>query len=68
MDNDNMTDSERIIRLETKIETQEKNICEIFEIIREIKNKLLGRPSWAITIIITALSSLSVSLIILLLK
>lgn len=63
-----MTDKERIIKLETQVHNQEQNICAIFNDIREIKDKLLGRPSWAVSIIITVLSTLCVSLIILILK
>jgi len=62
-----MTDKERLIRLETQVMNQEANICAIFNDIREIKDKLLGRPSWAVTVIITALSTLCVSLIVLIL-
>lgn len=65
---DEMTDKERIIKLETRIDQQEQHICKIFEDIREIKDKLLGRPSWSVTIIITFLCTLCASLIILILK
>lgn len=62
------TESERLTALETRDEQREKDICEIFSEIRLIKDKLLQRPSWTVTIILTFLSSLSVSLIIILLK
>lgn len=68
MDADKMTDKERIIKLETEIAQQKLDICSIIADIREIKDKLLGRPSWSVSIIITVLSTLCVSLTILILK
>ena len=65
---DEMTDKERIIKLETRIDNQEQHICKILEDIREIKDKLLGRPSWTVSIIITFLFTLCASLIIINLK
>jgi len=63
-----MTDSEKIIVLETKVEQQEKINCQMAADIKEIKDKLIGRPSWAVSITISVLLSLCVSLIILILK
>ena len=48
---------ERVARLEQGFET----VCQD---IKDIKNKLLGRPSWAVTIILSMLTTLSASLII----
>jgi len=45
-----------------KLETGYITICND---IKEIKEKLLGRPSWAVVVIITFLSSLSIGLIVL---
>lgn len=62
------TELERIARLETSHEQMQKDICEIFRKLDEIKNKLLQRPSWAVTFMLTGLITLCVSLIILVLK
>lgn len=43
------------------LEQAQKTICKD---IKEIKNTLLGRPSWAVTIIIAFLTTLSCSSII----
>ena len=48
---------ERVARLEQGFKT----VCDD---IKEIKNKLLGRPSWAVTIVLSVLTTLSASLII----
>jgi len=48
---------ERVARLEEGF----KNVCQD---IKDIKNKLLGRPSWSVTVILSILSTLSVGLIV----
>ena len=48
---------ERIARLEQGFET----VCQD---ITEIKNKLLGRPSWSVTVILSLLMTLSTGLIV----
>jgi len=61
--NNTMSDKplgERIAKLETGF----TNICDD---IKEIKNKLLGRPSWSVSVIITILTTLSGSLVMILL-
>jgi len=49
--------NERVARLEQGFAT----MCQD---IKEIKNKLLGRPSWSVTVILSILTTLSASLII----
>ncbi len=39
----------------------EKSTDELWEVITEIRDKLLSRPSWAVTVIITILTSITVS-------
>lgn len=55
---------ERLSRLEARDEQREKDICEIFRKLDEIKDKLTNRPTWATALILTGLVTLSVSLII----
>jgi hypothetical protein len=47
---------------------QSKDREDLFNIIGEIRDKLLGRPSWAVLFIMTAMSSGLVGLLILLVK
>lgn len=49
------------IENEQRIIALERDMGEIKKDIREIKDKLLGRPTWAVTIIITLLSTLAFS-------
>jgi len=49
---------------EQRIVALERDMGEVKQDIRDIKEDLLGRPTWAITVIITFLSSLSVGLIV----
>lgn len=66
----------RITRLEEQTKTLFKDITElkekdIFDLrndVRCIKDKLLGRPTWGVLVTISALLSLSTSLIVILLK
>ncbi len=39
----------------------EKSTDELWEVITEIRDRLLGRPSWVVTVIITILTSITVS-------
>lgn len=39
----------------------EKSTDELWEVITEIRDKLLSRPSWAVTVIITILTSITVA-------
>lgn len=48
---------QRIISLEKRIGSVEKAVIDI-------RDRLLGRPSWAVMLIITMLSSISVGLIV----
>lgn len=59
-----MTDAERLIKLETRQEQQEKALCQLTSDTREIKEKLLGRPSWTVTIILSSLLTICSGLII----
>ena len=52
-----MSDNERLAKLEMRVENHEKDLCSVTADIREIKDKLLQRPSWAVMIIMTALIS-----------
>ena len=45
---------------ETRISLEKSN-AEIWKVITEIRDKLIGRPSWAVCIIITMLSSITVA-------
>ena len=50
------------------IHTLERGLFDVRGDIRDIKDSLLKRPTWAVTTIITFLCTLCVSLIVLLLK
>ena len=56
--------TERVATLEQKCVTQEKNNQKMSEDIKDIKDRLLGRPSWIVTIIISSLTTISTSLIV----
>ena len=45
--------------LENRVSTLERERSEDREILHEIRDKLLGRPSWVICIIITILTSIA---------
>jgi len=49
------TNDERIVRLETTIDQHQKAIDEFGRDVKEIKEKLLLRPSWAVTVILSLL-------------
>lgn len=60
---------QKIIALENSIHRDMKpQIKELFEAVAMIKDDLLKRPSWAVTIIITVLTSSCVGLLVVLLK
>ena len=60
----NMLIETEVARLEQRQSASEDNIREIFEDIKEIKDDLLRRPSWAISALITILSSATVGLLV----
>lgn len=45
---------------EHKLEVS-KNSDELWRVVTEIRDKLLGRPSWAVCVIITILTSITVA-------
>lgn len=53
-----MSEVEKIAVLETKVAALEKTMCDIAEAVKEIKDKLLGRPSWQITAVISTLTAI----------
>ena len=55
---------ERVGILENENQTQGQDITNMSEDIKEIKDTLLKRPSWAVTVIITILSTLCAGLIV----
>jgi len=54
----------RVGILESENKNQETEIKNISKDIKEIKDVLLKRPSWAVTVIITLLSTICVGLIV----
>ncbi len=56
------------VKNETRIESLENDFSEIKSDVKEIKDKLLKRPSWFVTILLTAMSSTIVFLIMELVK
>jgi hypothetical protein len=44
-----------------RVTTLEREMCGVRLDIKEIKDTLLGRPTWAVTVIITILTALSCS-------
>ena len=58
---------ERVATLEQFQSTQEKMNKTMAQDIKDIKEKLLGRPTWSIMLLISGLSTLSGSLIVYLL-
>jgi len=63
-----MTENERVAKLEERVASHERELCSIAGDIKEIKDQLLQRPSWAITMIITFLITFSSVLLTLILK
>ncbi len=57
------TVEERIGVVETKVEGLEKFVGELRIDIKEIKDKLLARPSWTVSLIITFLVGMVIALI-----
>ena len=55
---------ERVGILENENQTQGQDITNMSEDIKEIKDTLLKRPSWVVTVIITILSTLCAGLIV----
>lgn len=53
-----LTDSERLVALEVKLDAVHGDIHAIWESI----NRLSGRPSWSVSIVMTLLSSMVVGL------
>ena len=51
---------EKIIALDKRITSMEDSMNVMAKDIKEIRERLLGRPSWAVCVIITLLSSLTV--------
>jgi tetrahydromethanopterin S-methyltransferase subunit F len=58
------TIEERVGIIERDNEAQDNQIKQIFDDIRDIKETLLRRPSWAVTVIITILSTICAGLIV----
>ncbi len=57
------TVEERIGVVETKVEGLEKFVGELRSDIKEIKDKLLARPSWTVSMIITFLVGAVIALL-----
>jgi len=57
-----MTIEERIATLESENKSQNEDIKTIAGDIKEIKDKLLNRPSWSVSAIITLLTGLCIGL------
>jgi len=62
-DDDKQSLQERMGKIEVRVSTLEKFVGELRGDIKEIKDKLLGRPSWFISLLITALVAIVVALI-----
>ena len=61
--------AERLARLEQKVDDIVSNhLSHIHTELQEVKRKINGRPSWAVAVIITVLSSLVVALTVAMLK
>ncbi len=58
---------EKIAKHDQKLISHDKLIDTLLSDVKEIKEKLLGRPSWIVMAIITGLASLSSALIVYLL-
>lgn len=59
-----MTLDKQVALLEQRLTASEGDIREMFGDIKDIKDDLLRRPSWAISAIITILSSATVGLLV----
>lgn len=51
-----MNEQERIACLETTVKGHEDKLTSISNDVKDIKEKLMGRPSWQITTVISALT------------
>lgn len=49
------TEAERLATLEAQVEAHEKVIATVCADIKEIKERLLGRPSWFVVLVISSL-------------
>lgn len=56
------TDSERIATLEAQMIDTKGDVRAIFVKLEDLSNRLVSRPSWAVTMILTFLSSSTVGL------
>lgn len=56
--------SEKIIALEKRADTNDSEHHEFNETIKEIRDRLLGRPTWIVVFLMMGLSSLCCSLIV----
>lgn len=63
-----MSENERLAKLEEQVKSHEKEICSIASDVREIKDKLLQRPSWTVMLMLTSLITLCSVLLTLILK
>jgi len=54
----------QIAKHETLLEQYGDWMHELAENIKELREKLIGRPSWFITILLSAMSTITVSLIV----
>jgi hypothetical protein len=48
----------------TRLETVEKQVSTIFGDLKEIKEKLLGRPTWIVCFLLSAMLSIIVALLV----
>lgn len=56
--------AEKIIALEKRADTNDKDHHNFTETIKDIRDRLLGRPTWSVVFLMMALSSLCCSLIV----
>jgi len=56
--------AEKIIALEKRADINDTDHHEFSKTIKEIRDHLLNRPSWAVTVILTILTSTCVGLIV----
>ena len=59
-----LTEGERLVRVEQRIDSIESDVHEIADRTRRIEERFSSRPSWAVTVIITLLSSSCCGLIV----
>ena len=63
-----VTDCAVGIENKTRIDNMEKDISQITLAINDIRDKLLGRPSWVVLFLLSGMSSAIVGLIIMLIR